>query len=157
MHFYDLSAKQVDGKTIDFKSLKNKVVLVVNTATKCGLANQFDGLEKLYDTYKDKGFTVLAFPSNQFNNQEPGDNAHVESTCRGLFGVQFPIFEKVDVFGQNQHEVFKYLTEKKPGLFGKKIKWNFTKFLIDTNGTIIKRFSPTTKPEKIESYIKKLI
>lgn len=155
--FYDLEALDMQGQSVKMDAYKGKTILVVNTATKCGLAPQFDGLEKLYQDYKDKDFVILGFPSNQFKNQEPGDNEQVAETCRLNFGVTFPLFAKIDVNGENAHPVFKYLKSKLSGFFGSNIKWNFTKFLIDKNGKPIKRFAPTTKPEKIETYLKKVL
>lgn len=151
--FYDFEAHTLQGKPVKMSDFNGKTVLVVNTATKCGLAPQFDGLEKLYQTYKDKDFVVLGFPSNQFANQEPGDAQNIEETCKINFGVTFPLFEKIDVNGKNAHPIFKYLKKQLGGIFGSRIKWNFTKFLIDKNGKPVKRFAPTTKPEKIEKYL----
>tara|TARA_B100001245_G_scaffold225202_1_gene199635 strand:- start:117 stop:620 length:504 start_codon:yes stop_codon:yes gene_type:complete len=152
--FYDLEAETLQGKKVKMSDYEGKSILVVNTATKCGLAPQFDGLEKLYQTYKDKNFVVLGFPSNQFANQEPGDAKNIEETCRINFGVTFPMFGKIDVNGSNTHPIFKYLKSQLGGIFGSRIKWNFTKFFIDKNGKPVKRFAPTTKPEKIESFLK---
>jgi len=138
-------------------SFKGKVVLVVNTATQCGFTPQFEGLEKLYRTYKDQGLVVLGFPCNQFGSQEPVSNEEMAATCKINYGVSFPLFEKIEVNGENAHPLFKYLKSKLGGLFGRRIKWNFTKFLIDPTGRPVKRFSPVTKPEAIEPYIKALI
>ena len=155
--FYKLHVKKPNGEIIEMKNFKGKNVLIVNTATKCGLAPQFDGLEKLHQKYKDKGLVVLGFPSNQFMNQEPETNDTVEKACRINHGVTFQLTEKIDVNGKNTHPVFAYLKNKKGGYFGNKIKWNFTKFLIDANGNPIKRYAPTDKPKKIEKDILKLI
>jgi glutathione peroxidase len=156
-NFYDLIAKTPAGEKIEMSRYKDKVVLVVNTATKCGLAPQFDGLEKLHQQFKDKGFVLLGFPSNQFLNQEPETNETVVESCRINHGVTFQLFEKIKVNGPETHPVFKYLKSELGGLFGSRIKWNFTKFLIDKNGKPLKRFAPTTKPEDIEEDIRKLL
>jgi glutathione peroxidase len=156
-NFYNLIAKTPAGESIEMSRFKGKVVLVVNTATKCGLAPQFDGLEKLHQQYKDKGFVLLGFPSNQFLKQEPETNETVVESCRINHGVTFQLFEKIKVNGPETHPVFKFLKSKLGGLFGNRIKWNFTKFLIDKNGKPLKRYSPTTKPEDIEKDIRKLL
>jgi glutathione peroxidase len=155
--FYGLSAKTPAGKEIPFSNFSGKVVLLVNTATQCALAPQFEGLEKLYLDYKDKGLVVLGFPSNQFGNQEPESNETMTQTCKINFGVSFPLFEKIEVNGANTHPVFQWLKSKLGSLFGRRIKWNFTKFLVDATGKPIKRFSPIAKPGSIEPYIKKLL
>jgi glutathione peroxidase len=155
--FYDLSVKTPRGETVSMSEYKGKVVLVVNTATKCGLAPQFEGLEKLHEKYKDKGLVVLGFPCDQFRNQEPETNETMEEACRINHGVTFQLFEKILVNGKDTHPVFSYLKSSLGSIFGKKIKWNFTKFLIDTNGKPIKRFSPVTPPEKIEKDIEALL
>lgn len=157
MNFYDLETKTPQGKTIKMSDLENKTVLIVNTATKCGLAPQFDELEDLHQKYKDKNLVILGFPSNQFLNQEPETNETVEEVCRINHGVTFQLTEKIDVNGENTHPIFAYLKDELPGSFGKKIKWNFTKFLIDAKGKPFKRYAPTTKPGKIEKDIEKLI
>lgn len=155
--FYSLNARSSKGQTVQLSDYQGKVVLVVNTATKCGLAPQFEGLELLYQDYKDKGFVILGFPCNQFSNQEPEANETMAETCQINFGVTFPLFEKIDVNGPNTHPVFVYLKKTLRGFLGSKIKWNFTKFLIDANGKPIKRFSPITKPESIEARIKECL
>jgi len=155
--FYSLNAKTPKGETIEMKNFKGKVVLIVNTATKCGLAPQFEGLEQLHQKYKDRGLVVLGFPCSQFRNQEPETNETVEETCKINFGVTFQLTEKVDVNGKKEHPVFVYLKNKKGGFLGKRIKWNFTKFLLDKNGNTVKRYAPTDKPEKIEKGILNLI
>lgn len=152
-HFYNYSATNIKGEEISMEEFKGKTVLVVNTASKCGLTPQLEGLESLYQKYKDQGLVILGFPCNQFGNQEPGDEKSIEEGCMINYGVSFPMFSKVEVNGKNAHPVFQYLKKEKSGLLGKRIKWNFTKFLIDKNGKTIKRFSPTTKPEKIEDYL----
>jgi glutathione peroxidase len=133
-------------------------MLIVNTATKCGFAPQFKGLQRLHDTFKDQGFAVLGFPSGQFANQEPGNNNEVAEACEINFGVNFPLFAKIDVKGSNAHPLFQFLTSEARGFLGSKsIKWNFTKFLIDRDGKVLKRFGSTDTPEQIESHIQKLI
>jgi glutathione peroxidase len=156
-NFYQFSALTLQGKEIKMETYKGKAVLVVNTASKCGLTPQFTGLEELNRKYKDKGLVILGFPCNQFGNQEPGDENSISEGCVINYGVTFQMFSKVDVNGDNAHPIFKYLKEELHGLLGSKIKWNFTKFLIGTDGKPVKRFSPVTKPEKIESYIMKIL
>ena len=155
--FYALSADTPQGRSVNLSDYKGKVVLVVNTATQCGLTPQFAGLEKLYQTYKDKGFVILGFPCNQFGSQEPVANEVMEQTCLVNHGVTFPLFEKIEVNGPGTHPVFRYLKKRLGGLFGSRIKWNFTKFLIDANGKPVKRFSPVTRPEAIEPRIRELL
>ena len=151
--FYSLTAKSLQGKEISMETYKGKTVLVVNTASKCGLTPQFEGLEQLYRDYEAKGLVILGFPSNQFANQEPGDEKSISEGCMINYGVTFPMFAKIDVNGDGAHPIYKYLKKKLPGWFGSKIKWNFTKFLVDRNGKPVKRFSPTTKPEEIGRYL----
>lgn len=155
--FYQLSANTPRGEFVDMSAYKGKVVLVVNTATQCGFTPQFEGLEKLYQDYKEKGLVVLGFPCNQFGSQEPLSNEAMEETCKVNHGVTFPLFEKIEVNGPHTHPVFKYLKSKLGGLFGSRIKWNFTKFLIDADGRPVRRFSPVTKPAAIEQFIKDLL
>jgi len=155
--FYDLKAISLQGEEISMKKYEGKVVLVVNTASKCGFTPQFEGLEKLYETYKDQGFEILGFPCNQFANQEPGDADQIASGCVINYGVTFQMFDKINVNGKDTHEVFEFLKAELSGLLGGGIKWNFTKFLIDREGKPIKRFAPATTPEKIEKDVKGLI
>lgn len=155
--FYSLTAKSINGMEIKMDEYKGKVILVVNTASKCGFTPQLEGLEMLYKKYNAKGFAILGFPCNQFANQEPGDEKSISEGCLINYGVTFPMFSKIDVNGENTHPVFKYLKKELTGIGGKRIKWNFTKFLIDTKGNPVKRFAPVTKPEKIEKYIKLLL
>jgi glutathione peroxidase len=155
--FYEYAAKSLQGKEITMDAYRGKMVLVVNTASKCGLTPQFEGLENLYQKYKDRGLVILGFPSNQFANQEPGDEKSISEGCVINYGVTFPMFSKIEVNGKNAHPLYKYLKSKLRGFFGGKIKWNFTKFLIDVNGKPIERFSPTTKPESIDAYLEKNI
>ena len=157
MEFYDLEVKSPNGELIEMADFEGKTILIVNTATKCGLTPQFEELEALHQKYKSKGLVVLGFPCNQFANQEPETNETIEDVCRINHGVTFQLTEKIDVNGKNMHPVFKYLKEQLPGSLGKRIKWNFAKFLIAPNGTPFKRYSPTTKPNKIEQDIKTLI
>nr|WP_319268103.1 glutathione peroxidase [uncultured Draconibacterium sp.] len=156
-NFYQFKATSLQGKEVAMDSYKGKTVLVVNTASKCGLTPQFEGLEKLYKDYKDKGLVILGFPCNQFANQEPGDEKSIAEGCLLNYGVTFPMFSKIDVNGENAHPIYKYLKKELGGTLGSKIKWNFTKFLIDAEGNPVKRFAPTTKPEKLESHIVKLL
>ena len=155
--FYDLTATSLQGKEVPMEAFKGKVVLVVNTASKCGLTPQYEGLEALYRKHKDEGLVVLGFPCNQFGNQEPGGKKEIEEGCLINYGVSFPMFDKVDVNGDNAHPVFKYLKSELGSILGSRIKWNFTKFLIDANGKPVKRFAPITKPEKLEPYVEKLL
>ncbi|HTJ14908.1 MAG TPA: glutathione peroxidase [Dinghuibacter sp.] len=157
MTFYDLTAETPQGVPKPFSDYKGKVVLVVNTATRCGFAPQFGGLEELYQQYREKGFVVLGFPSNQFANQEPETNESMESACKVNFGVTFPLFARIDVNGPHTHPVFVWLKSKLGGLFGRRIKWNFTKFLVDAEGRPVRRFSPITKPAAIERYVRRLL
>jgi len=158
MVIYDFEVKQLNGELTSLRKYEGKVILIVNTASKCGLTPQYEQLQTLYERYRDEGLVVLGFPCNQFMNQEPGDDLEIEGFCRLNFGVTFPVFSKINVNGQNAHPLFKYLTEQVPGVMGSKsIKWNFTKFLIDRQGKIVKRFSPQTKPFDIEEEIKHLL
>ena len=156
--FYDFEAKNLNGKTVSMKEYQGKTIVVVNTASKCGLTPQYAGLEKLYQNYKHQGLIILGFPCNQFQNQEPGTSDDIKEFCQVNYGVSFPMFEKIEVNGKNAHPIFKYLKSNLPGgIFGDRIKWNFTKFLINNKGIPVKRFSPTTKPEKMEKIIQELL
>jgi len=155
--FYQLVAKTPQGKEISMKAYQGKMVLIVNTATKCGLTPQFEGLEKLHQTYKEKGLVVLGFPCNQFAGQEPETNETITEACQINHGVTFQLAEKCDVNGENTHPVFKYLKKEQGGFLGSKIKWNFTKFLVDREGNVIERYAPITKPEAIEKDLIKLL
>ncbi|HEX6592149.1 MAG TPA: glutathione peroxidase [Moraxellaceae bacterium] len=153
---YDYSAKTITGEDKAIADFKGQVLLVVNTASKCGFTPQFKGLEGLYEKYKDKGFAVLGFPCNQFLNQDPADNAQISEFCELNYGVSFPMFAKIDVNGENADPLFRHLTSAAPGLLGSKaVKWNFTKFLVDRNGKVISRYAPATKPEDIAADIEK--
>jgi glutathione peroxidase len=156
-NFYQFEAKSLQGKKVSMKDYNGKLVLVVNTASKCGLTPQYDGLENLYKKYKDKGLVILGFPCNQFANQEPGDEKSISEGCLINYGVSFPMFSKIDVNGENAHPLYKYLKKELKGVLGSKIKWNFTKFLIGPDGKPLKRFAPTTKPKNIEKHIQTLI
>ena len=156
MEFYNFSAQTLLGKQeIKMETYKGSVVLVVNTASKCGLTPQYKGLEELYKKYKNKGLVILGFPCNQFANQEPGSESSIADGCLIDYGVTFPMFSKIDVNGANAHPIYKFLKKELTGVFGGAIKWNFTKFLIDRNGKPVTRFSPYTKPADIEKYILK--
>lgn len=157
MSFYDFSAKGMNGKEVNMNNYRGKVVLIVNTASKCGLTPQFKGLEELYQEYKNSGLEILGFPCNQFANQDSGSNEEINEFCQLNYGVTFTMFEKIDVNGENAHPLYKFLKNESKGVFSKEIKWNFTKFLIDANGNIIKRYAPTTSPLKLKSDIEKLL
>tara|TARA_B100000949_G_C14273977_1_gene448717 strand:- start:948 stop:1442 length:495 start_codon:yes stop_codon:yes gene_type:complete len=155
---YDFSAKTLNGDDISLERFRGKTILIVNTASKCGLTPQYEGLEQLYQKYQDRGLTILGFPCNQFGRQETGTSDEIQEYCQMNYGVTFPMFEKVEVNGRNAHPIFKFLTSELPGgLFGKRIKWNFTKFVIDKNGTPRKRFGPATRPEKMQGFIEKIL
>ena len=155
--FYQFKALSLQGKEVGMDAYKGKTLLVVNTASKCGLTPQFEGLEKLYEKYKEKGFEILGFPCNQFANQEPGDEKSISEGCMVNYGVTFPMFSKIKVNGDDAHPIYKYLKKELGGLFGSKIKWNFTKFLVDAEGKPVKRFAPTTTPEKIDTYLSEIL
>lgn len=156
MTVYDYHANTIGGKEVPLEQYKGKTLLIVNTASKCGLTPQFAGLQELYDKFKDENFEILGFPSNQFAGQDPGSNEEISEFCQLNYGVSFPMFEKINVNGSDAHPLFKYLSEQAPGILGSKaIKWNFTKFLIDADGNPIKRYSPQTTPDKIEEDIRK--
>lgn len=154
---YQYSAKTISGEDKSLADYKGKVALIVNTASNCGFTPQYEGLEKLHEQYSDKGLAVLGFPCNQFGGQEPGTEKDIQEGCLVNYGVGFQMFSKVDVNGKNEHPVFTYLKDQKGGLLGKKIKWNFTKFLVDKEGNVVKRYASLTKPEAIENDIKKLL
>ena len=155
--FYEFKANSLQGKEISMDTYKGKVVLVVNTASKCGLTPQYEGLEKLNKIYKDKGLVILGFPCNQFAGQEPGSEKEIAEGCLINYGVTFPMFAKVDVNGENAHPLYKYLKKELKGFPGSELKWNFTKFMLDKDGNPYKRYSPTTKPEKMVKDIEKLL
>ena len=155
--FYQFSAKNIKGQEVQLSDFRGKYILVVNTASKCGLTPQLEGLEKLYEKYKENGFVILGFPCNQFANQEPGDEKSISEGCLLNYGVSFPMFSKIEVNGENTHPIYKFLKSKLKHLFGSRIRWNFEKFLIDRNGKPVKRFAPWVKPEKIDEYLLKII
>ena len=157
MKFYDYTVKGRAGEDVSLSTYKGKVLLVVNTATGCGFTPQYEGLQKLYDTHKDKGFEVLDFPCNQFANQAPGNNDEIQSFCTLNYGTTFPRFAKIDVNGKNASDLFRFLKKEKGGLLGSSIKWNFTKFLVDREGNVVKRYAPTDTPENIEGDIVALL
>ncbi|ASK61396.1 glutathione peroxidase [Virgibacillus phasianinus] len=157
MTIYDYSAKTLMGEEKSLHEYEGKVVLIVNTASECGFTPQFEGLQKLYDDYKDQGLEILGFPCNQFNNQDPGSNEEISDFCQRNYGVTFQMFSKIDVKGDQAHPLFQYLTKEAPGMLTKQIKWNFTKFLINTKGEVINRFAPQTKPENIKDDIEKAL
>ncbi len=148
---YDFSAKTLDGEDKPFTDYKGKAMLIVNTASKCGFTPQYTGLEKLWEKYEKQGLVVLGFPCDQFGHQEPGDAAEIKNFCSLNYDVKFPLFEKIEVNGGGTHPLWKWLKSQKAGLLGiEAIKWNFTKFLVDKNGKVVKRYAPTDTPEKIE-------
>ena len=155
---YEFNCKNAQSETVSLGEYANKVLLIVNTASKCGFTPQYEGLNNLHLKYSDKDFSVLGFPCNQFGKQEPGTNQEIQEFCSINFQIEFPVFGKIDVNGPTADPLYQYLTEKKPGLLGSKnIKWNFTKFLVDQNGNVIARFAPKTKPEDIEKKINALL
>jgi glutathione peroxidase len=155
---YDFSAKTLDGREISLGDYRDKVLLIVNTASKCGFTPQYEGLESLHKQYGARGLVVLGFPCNQFGAQEPGDEAEIANFCSLTYDVSFPMFAKVDVNGDNTHPLFQFLKVAKPGLLGTEgIKWNFTKFLVDRNGEVVERYAPATKPAELEKTIEGLL
>jgi len=158
MNVYDFKAKTIDGKEISLQDFKGKALLIVNVASKCGFTGQYEGLENLYKKHKDQGFEILGFPCNQFGSQESGSEAEIKSFCSLTYGVDFPMFSKVDVNGANAHPLYKYLTSEKPGILGTEaIKWNFTKFLIGKDGEPVKRYGSADKPESLEADVEKVL
>ncbi|RDI47712.1 glutathione peroxidase [Falsibacillus pallidus] len=157
MELYTYSAVKPNGETVSLENYKGKVLLIVNTASKCGFTPQFDGLQQLYEKYHKDGLEILGFPSDQFMNQEFDNNEEIMQFCKVNYGVTFPMFSKTDVKGEDAHPLFKFLTKEKKGIIGSEVKWNFTKFLIDRDGQVIDRYAPQTKPEKIENDIKRLL
>lgn len=155
--FYKFKARSIDGKEVAMDQFAGKVVLVVNVASKCGFTPQYEGLQKLYDDYRDAGLEILGFPCNQFGGQEPGTEEGIVQGCMTIYSVTFPMFSKVNVNGKDAHPLFEYLKNALPGFLGGRIKWNFTKFLIDRNGVPVKRFAPKDTPEAIEAHIRALL
>lgn len=157
MSVHDFSVRTAKGEELSLEEYQGQVMLIVNTATKCGLAPQFKGLEKLHQAYQENGLAVLGFPCNQFMNQEPTSDEDMSATCELNFGVTFPLFAKVNVNGSNADPLYQYLKKEKKGILSSKIKWNFTKFLVDKDGKVVKRFGPNVDPAKMEDDIKKLL
>jgi len=152
MSFYDIDLVTIDGKPQKMDAYLGKTLLIVNVASQCGFTPQYQGLQALYDKFKDRGFEVLGFPCNQFGQQEPNGEAEIEQFCTRNFGVTFPMFAKIDVNGANAHPLYQYLKSEKPGILGTEaIKWNFTKFLVGSDGTVLKRYAPSDKPEAIDA------
>ena len=154
---HDFSATSIDGMERQLVDYKGKVVLVVNTASQCGFTGQYKGLEELYRRYADRGLVVLGFPCDQFGHQEPGDEEEIATFCERNFGVTFPLFAKVDVNGPDAHPLYEWLRSEKSGLVGDKIRWNFTKFLIDTEGNVVERYGTRTTPDQIADDIEALL
>jgi len=154
---HDFTMTTLEGEQRPLADYAGKVVLVVNTASQCGLTPQFEGLEKLYQEYGDDGLVVLGFPCNQFGAQEPGSSEEIGSFCQRNYGVSFPMFEKIEVNGDGAHPLYQWLRTEKGGLLGDKIKWNFTKFLVGPDGEVVKRYAPTTAPEKLSDDIEKAL
>lgn len=157
MKFYDFTVKTMNGKQVKMDTYKGKVVLIVNTASKCGLTPQFTELEALYKEYKDQGLEILGFPCNQFASQDPGSNKEISEFCALNYGVTFQMFGKVEVNGKMADPLFDYLKSEAKGVLSNEIKWNFTKFLVDANGKVIKRYAPVVKPSKIKADIERLL
>jgi glutathione peroxidase len=155
MSVYDFAAKLNNGHEQSLAEYKGKVLLIVNTASKCGFTPQYKGLQELYGKYHDRGLEVLGFPCDQFGHQEPGNDDEIKSFCEVNYGVSFPLFSKIEVNGNAAHPLYKFLKDEKGGLLGDAIKWNFTKFLVDKQGKVVERFAPTTTPEKIASDIER--
>lgn len=155
---YDFTVKSIDGKDVKMSDYKGKVLLIVNVASKCGFTPQYKGLEELFRKYQKDGLVVMGFPCNQFAGQEPGSNEEIKTFCKTNYDVTFPMFDKIDVNGDNTAPLYQYLKEQAPGILSTKdIKWNFTKFLIDKNGKVIERFAPATTPESIDEHIARLL
>jgi len=154
-NFYDFSAQDINGQAVSMREFSGKIVLVVNTASRCGFTSQYQGLEELYQKHQASDFVILAFPCNQFAGQEPGDEEEIKNFCQLNYQITFPIFRKIKVNGPDAHPLFVYLKKELPEILGARIKWNFTKFLIDRNGQPIKRFAPADTPEKIDKYLLK--
>ena len=158
MSIYDFNVKTIDGQEISMSKYKGKVLLIVNVASKCGFTSQYEGLEKLFEKYKNEDFMILGFPSNQFANQEPESNDKIKEFCSLTYDVKFDMFAKVDVNGENEAPIYKFLKSNQKGILGtENIKWNFTKFLVDKNGKVVKRYAPSTKPSEIEKDILDLL
>lgn len=154
---YNYTVKTSNGEDLSLSQYEGQVMLIVNTASKCGFTPQYKDLQELHDRYKEKGLEILAFPCNQFGKQESGSNVEIQEFCQINYGLSFPVFGKVDVNGKDAHPLYQYLKSEKVGLLGSKIKWNFTKFLVDKKGKVIKRYAPTVKPMDIEEDINALL
>lgn len=157
MNIYDYEVRNMDNELVSLSEYRDHVILIVNTASKCGFTPQFEGLEKLYKEHKDEKFVILGFPCNQFGAQDPGNNEEIKGFCQLNYGVTFPMMAKIDVNGDKEDPLYTYLKKEKGGLLGGAIKWNFTKFLIDREGNVVKRYAPTTKPEEIEKDITEIL
>ena len=157
MTIYDFTMKDAQGEDISLADYKGKVLLVVNTATGCGFTPQYEGLQDLYEKYHDRGLEILDFPCNQFGGQAPGTEEEIVDFCQSRYGVTFRQFAKIEVNGENEHPLYTYLKSRKGGLLGSKIKWNFTKFLVDREGNVVDRFGSATTPEKLEEKVKELL
>lgn len=157
MSVFDYNATTIQGVEKPLEDYKGKVLLIVNTASECGFTPQFEGLQNLYEEYKDRDLEVLGFPCNQYGKQDPGENSEIEEYCKINYGVTFQMFDKVDVKGDNAHPLFTYLTSEAKGMVTKEIKWNFTKFLINKDGEVVDRYAPQTKPDKITGDIEALL
>lgn len=155
---HDFSARRIDGTPVELEQYRNQVVLIVNTASKCGFTPQYEGLQALHDRFGEQGFTVLGFPCDQFAHQEPGSEARIEAFCQSRYGVTFPLFEKIDVNGDQAHPLFRFLKDAAPGVLGSRaIKWNFTKFLIDGDGRVVRRYGSRDRPESLAGDIQALL
>lgn len=157
MNIYDFKVQNAKGAEVPMTEFQGKVLLIVNTATGCGFTPQYEGLQKLYEKYRDKGLEILDFPCNQFGHQAPGTEDEIQEFCTLKYKTTFPMFRKIDVNGKNSEPLFEFLKKQKGGFLGDDIKWNFTKFLVSRDGTVVERYAPVTKPEKIESDILKLL
>ncbi len=157
MKLYDFKVKDIEGKEVSLDQYEGKVLLVVNSATKCGLTPQYAGLQELYDKYREEGFEILDFPSNQFANQAPENEEEIKKNREKEFNVTYPLFKKIDVNGDKEDPLYSFLKSEKGGMLGSAIKWNFTKFLVDRKGEVIKRYAPTDSPEKIGPDIEKAL
>ncbi|NQY20059.1 MAG: glutathione peroxidase [Campylobacteraceae bacterium] len=157
MSIYDIEVKDIDGNIVSMSNYKGKTLLIVNVASKCGFTSQYEGLEELYETYKDQGLEILGFPSNEFSKQEPGNEEEIKSFCSLTYDVKFDLFSKIEVNGDNESPLYAYLKDKSGGLFGNKIKWNFTKFLVNKDGIVVDRFAPITKPASLIKDIENIL
>lgn len=157
MSIYDYVVKDAQGKEVSLKDYEGKVLLIVNTATGCGFTPQYEGLQDLYEKYQSQGFEILDFPCNQFANQAPGTEDEIKDFCQSRFGITFKMFQKIEVNGENESPLYTFLKSEQKGVMGNKIKWNFTKFLVDRKGNVVDRFGSTTTPEKLDAKVKELL